>query len=402
MEENNKPNKKLIFSTEENQKRDLLEEKGVNFNVDQQKYQKGDDIDSDILSGLINQDEELEGETNSELLTELASYNEYDEDLAVKTEYQVKHEKTFKFLKKLFLVTLIIFLTVVGYFYQQGQLDMFLEKENTSISMKIEDLKNQYQSDLMYSLLQKSSILNQEIAANALNYIESTKIKNSQFKSRSEKLKADKLMESSRDEIQNYFAELKINLENTKNLKILDRDKLIEVINSNKDLDANNKSQLVEFMKYGPILKIVTESYEDYKDEEFLNLLLQYLEVTKTINLNNIALDFYQNNKFDQFLLDIQDTFQNYDPNFEIFNSSDVVSLLSLNLNQSDLKGNVYFKYNIQTQFPIQELIDLENKFMESQKFNITKSTTFKAPRLSEQQQYEPVEINLAFNYNQS
>ena len=29
MEENNKPNKKLIFSTEENQKRDLLEEKGI-------------------------------------------------------------------------------------------------------------------------------------------------------------------------------------------------------------------------------------------------------------------------------------------------------------------------------------------------------------------------------------
>ena len=109
MENNNQPKKKLIFSSAEDKTNQRLEEKGLDLKLAQSKHQKGQDLDSEILSQMVdNLDKKEDEKSNTQLLKELSSYNEFDDDINIQTQYSLKMQKRKRVYKNLFLIVLTI------------------------------------------------------------------------------------------------------------------------------------------------------------------------------------------------------------------------------------------------------------------------------------------------------
>ena len=398
MQDKNKSNKKLIFSTSQDQNKDHLEDKGVELKLEQDKYQKGQDLDSDIISSMVeNLEPKKEEESNTELMSELSSIDEFQDDLAIQTDYSKQAHKRKKIYKKLFYTVLMIIIFVFSYWITNKKIDF--SSDLFSANTQVESLKTQYQSDIVFGMLQKSSMLNKEIAGLSLDYLENYEITESIFKDRSQKVKAQKRISELRQELVQKVDLLKLNLTKTRDIGIGDKSLLIESITQNQTLASQQKSELVSFLRYAPILNALNQDYSQLQDKEFLTFLLGLLEATKSVSLNNLALLYDTKFNPNRLLLDIQGAMQLISDDFQIFKRDSTIDMQSISFAPSKMTGSLQFIYELQTSKPLAELIEVENKFLSSQAFTGQKKSAFNIPELNQDDNYDPVTFQIAFKY---
>ena len=124
MENKNQPKKKLIFSSAEDKTNQRLQDKGVELKLAQSKHKKGDNLDSEILSQMVdNLEPKKQESSNTQLLKELSSYNEFDDDLSIQTKFSLKMKKRKRIYKNLFIVVLMALIFVFSYWFQNDIID---------------------------------------------------------------------------------------------------------------------------------------------------------------------------------------------------------------------------------------------------------------------------------------
>lgn len=388
---------KSIFSSSDDQTQKRLEDKGLDLKLAQSKYQKGDDLDSQILSQMVdNLDKKEDQKSNTQLLAELSTYNEFDNDLSIETQYSLKMKKRKTIYKNLFLIVLTTLIFVFSYWYQNKIIN-FSSQLFTS-TQEVSNLDISYKSEFLYTTLVNSSVVNKQIAVLSLKYLEALRKSESVFIDESQKLAALDQSELLQDQLIQKFNELKLNFLKSQKNDLSDKSLLIETINSNSDLEQSDKSDLVALLKYSPILSHLNTTYSNLDKQEFLIFLNKYLELTNAIELNNLA--FKQSTKFDQnlFLADLEATLQLQDPSFKLFQKiqSPQISLLSVDINPVSLTGSLNLNIQLADQSPLQDFIEFEDRILNSDKFKGDLSNSFNIESLSAEDSYN---VNLKFKY---
>jgi len=395
MENNNQPKKKLIFSSAEDKTNQRLEEKGLDLKLAQSKHQKGQDLDSEILSQMVdNLDKKEDEKSNTQLLKELSSYNEFDDDINIQTQYSLKMQKRKRVYKNLFLIVLTILIFVFSYWYQNKIIDFTLDFLNKD--EQVSDVDLSYKSEFLFTTLLNSSVVNKQIAVLSLEYLENVKTSQSVFKSNQEKQVAQNNADQLKQNLTESFNSLKLNLLKSKKNNLEDKSLLIETINSSADLEQNQKSDLVSLLKFAPILTLLNQDYASFEQTEFLEFLNSYLKLTNSMELNNLAL--LQIDKFNQnkFLIDLEETLKNADQNFELFKTSDRLELVSVTINPSSKQGQISLNIKLDSNEPLKDFLNIEESFLNSNNFKGNLSQSFNLEALSKEDFYN---LNLKFEY---
>jgi len=395
MENNNQPKKKLIFSSAEDKTNQRLEEKGLDLKLAQSKHQKGQDLDSEILSQMVeNLDKKEDEKSNTQLLKELSSYNEFDDDINIQTQYSLKMQKRKRVYKNLFLIVLTILIFVFSYWYQNKIIDFTLDFLNKD--EQVSDVDLSYKSEFLFTTLLNSSVVNKQIAVLSLEYLENVKTSQSVFKSNQEKQVAQNNADQLKQNLTESFNSLKLNLLKSKKNNLEDKSLLIETINSSADLEQNQKSDLVSLLKFAPILTLLNQDYASFEQTEFLEFLNSYLKLTNSMELNNLAL--LQIDKFNQnkFLIDLEETLKNADQNFELFKTSDRLELVSVTINPSSKQGQISLNIKLDSNEPLKDFLNIEESFLNSNNFKGNLSQSFNLEALSQEDFYN---LNLKFEY---
>jgi len=395
MENKNQPKKKLIFSSAEDKTNQRLQDKGVELKLAQSKHKKGDDLDSEILSQMVdNLEPKKQESSNTQLLKELSSYNEFDDDLSIQTKFSLKMKKRKRIYKNLFIVVLMALIFVFSYWFQNDIIDFSTSILDSDDNVSSVDLN--YKSEFLFTTLLNSSVVNKQIAVLSLEYLESLKESESVFKTNSQKKSATDKAKKIKFDLTENFNKLKLNLLKSQRNNLEDKSVLIKTINSSDSLDADQKSDLVSLLKFAPILSLLSQDYANFQDDKFLKFLKSYLEVTNKMQLNNIAL--IQIDKFNQnkFLIDLEKTLQNADAEFELFKTSPRIELVSVQVNSSSKQGSVNLNIKLDQKEPLKDFLNIEESFLNSNNFKGDLSKTFNLESLSKEDFYN---LNLKFQY---
>ena len=395
MENKNQPKKKLIFSSAEDKTNQRIKDKGLDLKLAQSKYQKGDDLDSQILSQMVdNLEPKKEDESNTQLLKELSSYNEFEDDLSIQTKFSLQMQKRKRIYKNLFIVVLMALIFVFSYWFQNSIIDLSMNILKSKDEVSSVDLN--YKSEFLFTTLLNSSVINKQIAILSLEYLESLKTSESVFRSRSEKDLASKRAIQIKGDLTKSFNKLKLNLLKSQKNNLQDKSVLIDTINSSTDLEKDQKSDLVALLKFAPILSLLNQDYENFEGQEFLDFLKSYLEATNKLELNNLA--FYQIDKFNQnqFLMDLEKTLQNADSKFELFKTSPRIELVSVEVNPSSKLGSIDLNIKLDQKEPLKDFLNIEESFLNSNNFKGDLSKSFNLESFSKEDFYN---LNLKFQY---
>ena len=394
--ENQKPeNKKLIFSSEQNNTQKRLDDKGLDLKLAQSDYKKGEDLNSEILSQMVsNLDSKEDVKSNTQLLKELSTYNEFDEDLNIQTDYSKLMKKRKAIYKKLFFVVLTVLVFVFSYWFQNEILnfstDIFAPKDEVS------SIDLSYKSEFLFTTLLNSSVINKQIAVLSLQYLENLKVSESVFKDEVQKKEAFQNLAAIKIELTNNFNRLKLNLLKSNKNNLDNKSVLIETINSSSDLSKGQKSDLVALLKYAPILNLLNKDYQSFNDSEFLDFLNSYLSLTNSIQLNNLA--FIQSSKFNhnKFLDDLVLTLKNADSEFELFRTNKKMQLLAVNITPNSKQGDISLNLKLDKNQPLKDFLNIEESFLNSNNFKGDLSQSFNIESLSKDDFYS---LNLKFEY---